>query len=378
MKEPRPKSESGSGGDPHAGAPVILIAANALKGTLEAGVVASAIEEAVRLGGGRPLTLVGSDGGDGLLEALRSARLIERETSWVVEGATGRPIRVPVGWLDPGTAVVESRMVTGPPQGWTGSPAQASTRGVGQILAAVGAEGASTVYVGLGGSVTMDGGLGMATALGWRALDTRGQSLPSRGEALGSLQRLLPPAGPPWVEGRRIVGLADVTNPLLGRDGARVFARQKGADEREEGRLAAGLERLVEVVGEPGARLAGLPGAGAAGGLGFGILYFAQGTLTPGAPWVLDRLGFDGMVARADAVVTAEGRFDATSGHGKLPGEVIARARKAGVPVGLLAPLAEGVPEDVPVESGGAIWDREALVDHARVLLRRLLRLPGR
>jgi glycerate kinase len=184
---------------------------------------------------------------------------------------------------------------------------------------------------------------------------------------------MLDAGAPPSLE---VTGLVDVGNRLTGPDGARVYAAQKGASAEAAKRLDHGLHRLAQVLGDRGRDWAGREGSGAAGGLGFGILAFAGGRLERGAPWLLDRTGFDGLLDRADAVLTGEGGFDATSLAGKLTGEVIRRACDVGKPVGLLAPTAAGVPDGVVVESGGGRWDAAELTRRTTMLAQRLVRLP--
>lgn len=354
-------------------APVVVIVAQAFKETLPAAQVAAACETAVTAEGGRPVVLLGSDGGDGLLEALGAE--LRRTTTYRVSGPRGDPVAASVGWLKGGSAVVESRLVCGLSllPGSQRDPLQATTRGLGELIGLVEADGAASIYVGLGGSATMDGGVGMARAWGWVPRDDAGEPLPEGGGALARLAALEPGRRP----GAAIIGLADVRNPLTGPRGARVYAAQKGATAEAEERLAAGLERLVAASRHLGSEaLAERPGAGAAGGLGFGIMLFGGGELVPGAGWVLDRLGFDDVVDGVAGVVTGEGAFDATSMDGKLTGEVLRRAEAAGVRTALLAPAASSVPAGVIVESGGGRWDAATLARRARAAVGRMLRLP--
>jgi glycerate kinase len=218
----------------------------------------------------------------------------------------------------------------------------------------------------------MDGGVGMARAWGWLPRDAEGRELPEGGGALRALDRLDTGTRP----AAAVIGLCDVANPLLGNRGAGVYARQKGATPAEEDRLAEGLERLADLTGQRGpAAHASRPGAGAAGGLGFGILQFAGGRLEPGASWVLDQVGFDTALDGAALVLVAEGAFDRTSLEGKLTGVGIARARAAGVGAALAAPVAADVPRDVPYEAGGGRWDLAELERRAERTVERALRL---
>ncbi len=346
--------------------------AQAFKGTLSASHVASAIRAGGTRAGIEGLTvLVGSDGGDGLIDALAPTGTTVDTTR--VAGPLGTGVEARVLWLDERTAVVESREACGLSllAATERDPRVTSSRGVGDLVSYAVTHGAEPVFVGLGGSATMDGGLGMARAWGWEPRGPEGRLLADGGGQLVLLSSLEGGSAP----AANVVGLCDVRNPLAGPAGAVVYARQKGATPDAAAALDAGLARLASVTGRHD--LAERPGAGAAGGLGFGILYFAGGTLVHGADWVLDRLAFDAAVTRADFLVVAEGAFDATSLEGKLTGEVIRRAAARGTPVLLLAPTAHSVPTGVVVEQGGGTWDSAELAVRAERGLRRLSRLLG-
>lgn len=318
--------------------------------------------------------LIGSDGGDGLLEALEPH--LTHRTRHVVLGPRLVPVDAPVGWLEAACAVIESRHVCGldlvdPAER---DPGALSTRGLGDLVRVVAEAGAEVVFVGLGGSATMDGGIGMAGAWGWEGLDANGRALPALGEALADLDRLEGGSPPPV----RLVGLVDVRHRLLGPAGARRFAAQKGASEERARRLAAGLEQLVRVTAPwGGAAAADTVGAGAAGGLGFGLMVFGGARLEAGALWVLRKIGFPEALLAADLVITGEGAFDDTSRQGKLTGAVLDAAQSAGVPAGLVAPSAIDVPAGVVVETGRGWWGEDALAEHVARLVGPALRLPG-
>lgn len=356
--------------------PVIVAVAQAFKGSLALDEVAVALGQGVRAAGGQPTTVLGSDGGDGLLAALGSQ--LEARTDYQATDPLGRTVRVPVGWLDAATAVVESRLVCGLSLLAQGErdPLRTSTRGLGTVIARAVEDGARDVIVGLGGSATVDGGLGMARAWGWVPYDAAGEILPEGGGALCHLVRLEPGRSPQ----ARLIGLCDVRTPLLGPEGAApVFAPQKGASADAVGLLAAGLARLATVTSAAGgANVAANPGAGAAGGLGWGLMVFGGGTLEAGATWVLDRAGFAGVLDAAAAVVVAEGAFDATSLSGKLTGEVIRRAQAAARPVAVVTPRASHVPPGVVVASGDGWWTAEDLERRTAEGVRRLIRLLPR
>lgn len=329
----------------------VLVCPTAFKGTLPASDVAEAMRRgvlrAVRDAEIRLMPL--SDGGPGLLEALAAA---EDGRIRPVEGVSG-----PRGAPAPGarvlllgagrTAVVESADACGlallPPG--DRDPLSAHTRGVGDLVRAALDEAPDAVVVGLGGSATCDGGTGAVRRFGYRFLDDHGAELPDGGGALARLSSVARSRD----EGRRsggpaavpeLLALADVDNPLLGPEGAAAtYAPQKGAGPEDVDRLEDGLGRLVEVAArdlaaDPAAVRAAAerPGAGAAGGLAFGLEVFLGARVVGGTSWVLRRVGFDDALSRADLMVTGEGSYDRTTGRGKVVGRVLHAARDAGVP----------------------------------------------
>jgi glycerate kinase len=289
-----------------------------------------------------------ADGGEGTVEALvaaASGQLLEE----TVEGPLGDPVEAAFGLIDGGrTAIVELAAASGLPlvPKDLRDPRVTSSFGFGQLLAATRRRGVQRIIAGIGGSATNDGGAGMAQALGFRLLDASGRELPRGGAALARLALIEPPVD--WAEWRAIpVEVAvDVSNPLCGPEGAtRVYGPQKGATSEEVlAELDGALARFAEVVERDlGADVANLPGAGAAGGAGAGLVAFLGARLTPGAPLVVDAAGLDRALAGASAVFTGEGRVDSQTGYGKGPAEVIDRARRAGVPAVLIAgSLGEG------------------------------------
>jgi glycerate kinase len=210
---------------------------------------------------------------------------------------------------------------------------RAQTTGLGELLGRALDAGVGRILVGLGGSASTDGGTGALAALGARLLDAGGQPLAPGGGGLTALNAVdlgglrTPPGG-------GVICLTDVTAPLLGpRGAAAVFGPQKGADGTQIARLEAGLARLAGVLGgDPAA-----PGAGAAGGTGYGLAAAWGAALTPGAAELCRLAGLDRALADADLVITGEGRFDETSLTGKTCGTVIAAAAVAGVPVAVVA-----------------------------------------
>lgn len=340
--------------------------------------MAAGLRRAAGSGEGRALQVTElplSDGGPGLLDALRSVSGGEVEEVEVAGPLLGR-VHGRILWTTPGaprprdpehaaggagegtrTAVIESADACGlhlmPPE--SRAPLTADTQGVGELVHRALEWGAGRVILGLGGSGTVDGGSGLARAFGYRFVDDRGTEIAAGG---GPLRRLAGIRGgePPDAE---VVALADVRAPLVGPEGAaRVFAPQKGARPREVDALAEGLARLAERIhSDLGRDVRQIPGGGAAGGLGAGCVAFLGADLVQGADWVLSRLGFRERLPAADLVVTGEGAFDSTSMDGKVTGEVIRRARERDLPVLLLCGRVEdGVPEGVRAADGGGDW----------------------
>jgi glycerate 2-kinase len=281
-----------------------------------------------------------ADGGEGTVDALVAAASGELVTV-TVEGPLGDPVEAAFGLIEAGrTAVVELASASGLPlvPKDLRDPGVTSTFGFGQLLDAARRKGVTRIIAGIGGSATNDGGAGMAQALGFRLLDGSGRDLPRGGAALARLDRILPPGTDEW-RGVAVEVAVDVTNPLTGPQGATyVYGPQKGATERALAELDAALGHFAKVIGRDLlVEVAELPGAGAAGGAGAGLVAFLGARLERGAPLVVEAAGLDAALDGAAAVFTGEGRVDAQTAFGKGPAEVIERARRHGVPAVLLA-----------------------------------------
>jgi glycerate kinase len=218
-------------------------------------------------------------------------------------------------------------------------PRKASTYGFGQLLQAVRGAGAGKLIAGIGGSATNDGGAGMAQALGYRLLDGAGHDLPRGGAALSRLDRIDATGFDRGWLAVSVEVACDVTNPLNGPQGASaVYGPQKGADGAAVRELDDALAWLAAVIERDlGKSVADVPGAGAAGGAGAGLLAFLDAQLVPGAPLIVTASGFDEKIKGADLVITGEGRVDSQTAYGKAPGEVAKRAQGARIPVLLIA-----------------------------------------
>ena len=314
----------------------VLVAPDSFSGTLSAIAAAEAIADGWRRQ--RPaddiICAPMSDGGEGLLAVVEAATpTAKRHTT---EVANARGYAIDAAWLElpDGTAVIESAEACGlsalPPT--QRNPRLATTYGVGQLVAAAVSAGATKVIVGLGGSATVDGGAGMATALGHRLLREDGNGVKVGGEYLALLERIVP-TQPPNGE---IIAAADVTAALLGDNGAVAgFARQKGATDEDLPLLEQALTQFADVAERvlDSGPWRDLAGTGAAGGLGFGLAAFAGAQLQPGAALVAELVNLAAAIAEADLVITGEGRLDLWSAAGKVPGHVAETARKHGKPV---------------------------------------------
>ena len=320
----------------------VLIAPQSFKGSVDAVAVAAAISRGLRRAwpDAECDELPLADGGEGTVRALvrATAGTLRRSR---VHDPLGRDIEAEWGILGDGrTAVVEMAAASGLPllRPQERDPRVASTRGTGELLLEAAMSGAARVIVGIGGSATNDGGSGMARAIGFRFLDAAGADLPEGGAALARLQRIEGQIDPRLI--RVTVEVAsDVRNPLTGPQGASaVFGPQKGATPAMVSELDAGLSRYADAIARfIGRDIRDLPGAGAAGGLGAGLIAFADAKLRSGAELVMGAARFGERARSADLIVTGEGRVDAQSGYGKLTGSVVEQARVLGKPVALIA-----------------------------------------
>ena len=292
-----------------------------------------------------------SDGGEGMVDALAYGGR-GRKTAVTARGPLGDPVQAEYALLEGGTAAIEMSAASGltlVPEGRR-DPLRASTYGTGELIRAALDAGCRDLLIGIGGSATNDGGAGMAQALGARFLDESGRELPPGGAALERLARVDVSGLDPRLAQCRVRVASDVHNPLCGEQGASaVYGPQKGATPEMVARLDRALARYAEVLrAQLGADVAGLPGAGAAGGLGAGLYAFAKAEFQSGIDAVLDLLGFARRVRGADLVFTGEGRTDGQTLFGKVPAGVARWAKAQGdIPVivlsGAVAPGAESL-----------------------------------
>ncbi len=287
------------------------------------------------------LSLPMADGGEGTVEALLSASGGELRCVRV-SGPTGKEVEAQFGLYNNGrSAVMEMASASGLAllSRRELNPLKASTYGTGELISAILDCGVSEITIGIGGSATVDGGAGMAQALGFKLLDAEGEELQRGAEALQNLASIDCSKADPRLASVSFKVACDVRNPLLGRNGAaRVYGPQKGATPSMIEKLEAALARLSgQWIAAGLLDSTDRPGDGAAGGLGAGLRAFCKAQMLPGARLVMDSACFDKHLAGAAFVVTGEGRTDSQTDEGKLCSEVAKAAKAAKIPVLLLS-----------------------------------------
>lgn len=371
----------------------ILIAPDKFKGSLSAAEAAAAMERGVRAvwPEAEVVRCPVADGGEGTARTLcetLGGEWIVRE----VEGPLGDPVRAGYAWIAAeALAVVEMSEASGlalvsPEQR---QPMRATTYGTGQLIRDAIQRGAQRVIVGLGGSATTDGGAGMAAALGVRFYTAEGLLERPMPEDFERLTRIDTEGRFPLPE---IIGASDVQNPLRGERGAaRLFSPQKGADPEEVERLESALGTLeARVRADLGHDCSATPGAGAAGGLGYGLMAFAGASMKAGFDLVAGILALEEKVREADLVLTGEGSIDLQTLEGKGPAGVAALARRHGRPVVAIGGRVMHDPRvyeafdaalpvvNQPMSLAEAIRDAGALLEAAAERAARILSLRSR
>jgi glycerate kinase len=327
----------------------VLVAPDKFRGTLTAAQAASAIAAGWRRE--RPSDEVDempmADGGEGTLDALVAA-LGGELRSVGVSGPLGDPVDASFGMIvtpSGPTAVIELARASG--LALVGearrNPLRASSRGTGELVLAAAREGAGEILVCLGGSASTDGGAGIAAALGVRLLDRGGRPVPDGGRGLLELDRVDATGLEQVVRRIRFVVACDVDDPLTGpRGAARVYGPQKSASPDDVLLLERALAHYAAVIHRDlGIDLRALPGGGAAGGAGAGLVAFLGARLRPGVAVVMDALDVRRRVASADVLVTGEGRLDASSLRGKVISGLLVEAQRAGIPMAVLCGRSE-------------------------------------
>lgn len=311
--------------------PLVLIAPDKFKGSLTAPEVARGIAKGLhnRVPGIRTVELPVADGGDGTLDAFLAAGYTAREI--MVTGPDNDLRRSAIG-LKEGTAVIETALTSGLAMRGdrTPNPLAATSRGVGDAIQAALDAGAHRIIIGLGGSACTDGGAGMLQALGVALTDGGGAILYPGGVSLLDLAHVDLTGLDPRIHCTEIILATDVTNPLHGPNGAAVvYGPQKGADADDVKVLDRALEIFAAKVSPDAAHL---PGAGAAGGIGYAAIAVLGATARPGIDIVLEMLDFEKHLDGAHLVITGEGRLDDQSFQGKAPTGVLTAAARHNIP----------------------------------------------
>ena len=315
----------------------ILALPNALKGSLtarQAGQIflrTLSVRHCVRV---YPI----ADGGDGFLHCFSTFFPQAKTCHLIVKNAFLKNKRTSFLFLPTQkTAVIETAQICGlgntPPSGL--DPLGASSYGVGQAIKAAIKKGATTIYVGLGGVACNDGGAGMLQACGALLTNKKGQALPVGAKALLQLEKIDLTALHQHLKGIKIIGIADVTNPLLGPLGsARVFGPQKGANAAQVRLLERALSRWAQVLEKTtGKPVATLPSAGAAGAIAAGLHAGLRARLVLGTQWLFQQAQLEKQIQWADIILTTEGKLDEQTFYGKAPGAVLTLAKKHKKPV---------------------------------------------
>lgn len=314
----------------------ILVLSDSFKGSLSSLDIGQIIQEELR-----PEHLVDflpvSDGGEGFLEswqAFFNGSIVKQQ----IPDPLFREIEAGFLLTDQQTAIIESAKVCGLEllRKEERNPLHTSTFGLGKIIQAAIQKGAREIYLGLGGSATNDGGMGLLQALGGRFLDSNGQEIQeSGGIALQKVHKIEFESISHLIQSIKFYGICDVRNPLLGPQGAtKVYGPQKGATPDHIQLLESGMQVFAETTIQTIHRdFSSVPGAGAAGGLGFCLQSFLRAELLPGIETTIQLGGLEHKISDYDLLITGEGRLDEQSGKGKVPWGILGLGQKANIPV---------------------------------------------
>ena len=315
----------------------VVVAVDSFKGSMTSMEAARAVRDGILAADPKTYIVIKplADGGDGTTDALIEGMHGEK-VKITVTGPYGEKIDSYYGYLpEKKTAVIEMAAAAGITLSDKREPMQATTYGVGEMISDAIDRGCRNIIMGLGGSATTDGGIGMMKALGIQFLDENGNDVGEGAQALFRVRKIQKEGVHPFLSKVRFQIACDVTNPLCGSQGAvYVFGPQKGVTEEIKAMLDEAMNRYAAVVESTlGIRCRDIPGAGAAGGLGFACLAFLNAVLTPGIDLVLNAVDLESELLDADIVVTGEGRLDEQTAMGKAPVGVAKRAKKYGAKV---------------------------------------------
>jgi len=372
----------------------ILIAADSFKGSLSSIEVAEYLEEGISriIDDVKIIKLSVSDGGEGCVDTVID-QTSGKKVFLNVRDPLGREIQSYYGIIDDDTAIIEMALASGlilvPEK--DRNPIITTTYGTGELIRHALNNGAKKIYIGLGGSATNDGGVGMAQALGVSFKNNKGEEIKFGGGSLELIESIDLSNRHPMLENVEIIGISDVRNLLFGENGASfVFGAQKGSSQDDIKVLDNGLIHLCNKINEYlGIHVGDIPGGGAAGGLGAGIIAFIGGSLQPGVEKILDLIDFNSKVKDVDLVITGEGSIDYQTKYGKVPVGVSKRAKEYSKNViAVCGSIGEGI-EDVyesgidliistinkPMSLNEAMRDSKSLMINAGETIGRLLLL---
>ena len=316
----------------------VIIAPDSFKGSLSSVQSCDIIEAGIRevfpdvVGIKIPV----ADGGEGTIDAIRAATACDI-VSETVTGPLGQPVRAEYAILPDKTAFIEMAAASGLLLVEAGKqdPLKTTTYGTGELIASALDHGCRKIIIGLGGSATNDGGIGMAQALGYGFKDASGDELGYGGGELGKLKTIDPSGRDRRIDECEFIVASDVRNPLCGDTGASVvYAPQKGACPETVRILDGNLRHFARIIKEAiQSDIIEAPGAGAAGGLGGGLIAFCHAAVERGIDIILDLMEFDEKLPAADLVITGEGRMDHQTAFGKVPVGIAKRAKRLQKPV---------------------------------------------
>lgn len=322
----------------------VLLAFDSFKGSLSSKDVATSVADTLQsLNPHLTIeTCLMSDGGEGLLDALTEILSLQTIEVTILDPLQ-KPRSAYYGWHEATQlAVIESAQANGLPlvPHSQRNPMKTTAYGVGELILAALDRGAKTVMIGLGGSATNESGLSILQALGWKFLDQTGQELPIiTGECLSRIHTIQSDNADSRLKETKFIAACDVNNPLIGQLGATyTYGPQKGGTPEQLDALEEAMKNIAQQIRhKTDINLADLPGAGAAGGIAGGLHAFLNAELTPGIDVILKAQGFDEKLAKADLVMTGEGKSDAQTLMGKVPMGVLKKALEQRVPVVLVS-----------------------------------------
>jgi len=320
-----------------------VFAPDSFKGTLSSLEVTNILEKAAKshFQDLRVIKVPIADGGEGTVEALITALGGEYRYAEVTGPLAEMKVRAKYGITGNRTAVIEMAQASGLPllNDMQKNPMFTTTYGTGELIRAALDEGIRDFIIGIGGSATNDGGMGMAQALGIAFLDKNGKDVGFGGRYLSKVRKIVMDGLDPRIRESRITVICDVSNPLTGPRGATyVYGPQKGATGEMLETLENGMKNYARVIREQlGMDMDEIPGSGAAGGLGAALAAFLGAVMKPGIETILEYINFDSLLDDVDLVVTGEGRIDGQSVFGKVPVGVARHCMKKNVPVAVIA-----------------------------------------